>query len=181
MPGKVRGVVFETDRDCVRLKWGEEGLAKLNSAVKKYGLEKDLPYETVETMAWYPLGARIVSLLLIKEVFGLDDKGIRQLGEMAPKFSFIVKLLFKLFKPLQKLVQNVPRYWEEHYTVGKLVVEKVSEEDGEMILQLKDFSPHSILAIYLEGYFECTFRFLYPKANCRFSQKEDYLEYRFQW
>lgn len=181
--GKVRGVVFQTDKEYVLSHFKEEGLKKLQENAKNLGLK--IPYQDAETMDWYPLWWRIASLLLIKETFALEEKDIRAIGEMAPKVSFIVKFFFKLFTPLEKFSKEIPRYWREHYTVGDLEVSKVSEKEKIMVLDLKDAKIHPLLCKYLEGYFERVMKFLYPETlvketKCPF-KGDAFHEYTFTW
>lgn len=181
--GQVRGVVFETDKKYVLLHFKEKGLKKLKNKAKELGL--DIPYEDPETMGWYPIGLRIASLLLIKNVFDLKEKDVRAVGEMAPKVSFIVKMFFKLFAPLEKFSKEIPRYWEEHYTVGELEVTKVSEKEKIMVLHLHNAKLHPLLCKYLEGYFERVIKFIHPKTSvketkCPF-RGDTVHEYKFTW
>lgn len=184
MSGEARGVVFQTDKEYVLLKWGKDGLTKLKNKSRELGMEMP-PYETASAMGWYPISQRVYSLLLIKETFHLTDEAIREIGAIAPKFSFIVKILFKLFTPIQKFAREIPRYWEEHYTIGVLEVKKVSEREKEMVLHLKNIKLHPILCEYLEGYFEGVFKFIYPNTVCQEVKcefKGDTVhEYRFNW
>ncbi len=181
--GKVRGAVFQTDKEYVILKWQKQGFEKLNQKARELNI--DIPYQAAKAMEWYPIGKRIASLLLIKEVFGLEDKEIREMGKIAPKFSIIVKIFFKLFTPAEKFAREIPRYWQEHYTVGRLEAKKVSTKEKEMILHLKEIKINPLFCLYLEGYFERVLKFLYPSGQCRerkCSFKGDkFHEYYFTW
>lgn len=181
--GEVRGVVFQTDREYILKKWQREGLEKIKEKAKN--LEIEIPYEGVKTMEWYPIAKRVISLLLIKETFGLEDKEIREIGSLAPKFSPVVKLLFKLFKPIEKFAKEIPRYWKEHYTLGELEVIKAKEKEKEMVLHLKGIEIHPIFCLYLEGYFEGVMRFIYPQTQCQERKctfkGDPWHEYYFKW
>lgn len=181
--GKVRGAVFYTDREYVLLKWQKKGFEQLKKNMKSLNL--DIPYEEAKAMEWYPIGKRIISLLLIKETFGLKDEQIREIGLMAPKFSAIVKIFFKLFTPVEKFSREIPRYWQEHYTIGRLETKKISTQEKIMILHLKDIKIDPLFCLYLEGYFERVIKFLYPEGKCRETKcsfKEgQYHEYYFTW
>ena len=181
--GKVRGVVFQTDVKYVLSRWGKEGLKRLEKKMEEWKI--DLPFKGAEAMEWYPIGKRVVSLLLIKETFGLENKDIREMGSLAPKFSIVVKLLFKLFTPLKRFAKEIPRYWKEHYTVGELEVEKVSEKAREMLLNLKGIKLDPLFCLYLEGYFERVIKFIYPQTKvkeikCQF-KGDEFCQYLFQW
>ena len=91
--GEVKGVVFQTDAKYVLEKEGEAGLKKIEDKIKEVGLSIDYKSGAMDS---YPIGLRIASLLLIKEVFSWPDSEIRNIGATAPKTSFIVKLLMKI-------------------------------------------------------------------------------------
>jgi hypothetical protein len=149
--GKVRGVVFQTDAEYVRQKKGEEGLKALEKKTKELGYPID--YDRIKTMDWYSLGGRVVSLLAAKEVFNWGNKEIDDMGNSAPKYSFVVKMLLKYFLSLRRSLEEVPTYWAKHYTVGELEFIELDEEKKYYIIRLKNFKIHPILCTYLVGYF----------------------------
>lgn len=162
LQGEVRGAVFQTDAKNVLEKEGEEGLKKLEERVRSLGY--DINYRTGKATDWHPVGLRIISLLLIRDTLGWSDEDIREMGKTAPKFSFIVKFVFKLFSPLKKLVKEIPRFWKEHYTVGEMEVARFDEEKKELVFHLKDFKIHPIFCTYLEGYVERVLLFVEQKV-----------------
>jgi hypothetical protein len=185
--GKIRGVVFQTDGRYILEKMGEEGLEKLEKRAKELNLTID--YRGAKTMEWYPVGLRAISLLLIKDVFGWGDKEIREIGKTAPKISFIVKFLFKLFLSPKKLAEEVPQYWKEHYrNIGELEAIKVDEEKKEIVLHLRNFNVHPIFCTYLSGYFETVMALTRKsgKATCQetkcvFKDNTPYHEFLLTW
>lgn len=181
--GEVRGAVFQTDAKNVLEKEGEEGLQKLEKRVKDLGY--DIDYRSGKATDWHPVGLRIISLLLIKDTFNWTDLEIREMGKRAPKFSFLVKFIFKLFAPLKKLVEEIPSDWKEHYTIGAMEVSKFDEENKEMALHVKDFKIDPIFCIYLEGYIERILLFVEQgvvtkETKCVF-RGDPYHEYTSQW
>ena len=151
IPGKVRGVVLQTDAEYVRRKKGEEGVQALKKKTKEWGFP--IEYEKILATEWYPLGLRVISLLAVKEVFSWGDKEIFDMGNSAPKYSFIVKMLMKTFLTLKKTFEECPKYWIKHYMVGVLENYKYNDKGKYLILRLKDFKIHPILCLYLSGYF----------------------------
>ena len=150
--GEARGAVFQTDAKYVLEKKGEESLKKLEERVKNLGYTID--YRKAKATSWYPIGQRIVSLLLIQDIFNWPDSEIREMGKTAPKFSFIVKFLFKIFGSTRKLVKEIPRFWKEHYTIGEIKVIRFNEEGKELVIHLINFNVHPLFCKYLEGYIE---------------------------
>lgn len=157
VPGEVKGVVFQTDANYVLKNKGEEGLKLLEEKTNELGLP--INYREASALKSYPIGLRVISLILIKDTFNWNEKDIRKMGYEAPKTSFIVKLLMKFFISFVRLMQEVPKYWKEHYTVGRLDVVKVDDSKKEAILNLVEIKIHPIFCKYLEGYFEKIYEF----------------------
>lgn len=177
--GEVRGAVFQTDARYVLEKEGEAGLKKLESAVKSLGY--NINYRSGKATDWHQVGLRIISLLLIKDTFGWSDAEIREMGKTAPKFSFLVKFIFKLFAPLKKLVKEIPNDWKEHYTIGRMEVVKFDEENKELIIHVKDFKAHPIFCKYLEGYIERVLLFVEQEVVTKTTRCDPYYEYISTW
>jgi hypothetical protein len=161
--GKVRGAVFETDAAFIKHKFGQEGLEKVQTALHDLGYPID--YEMVNSMEWLPLGLRALSLLVIKDVFGWSDEEIKGMGDAAPKYSFIVKLLMRFFVSPTVAFSHAPEYWVKHYDTGKLESVELNEQTGHAVVHLYDFDVHPLLCKYLEGYFQRLFKFMYPKSR----------------
>jgi len=151
MPGEARGVTLQTDANYVLKTKGEEGLAKVQRKLKELGLDFD--YKQIKTMDWYPIGWRVISLLAICEVLGWGDKEIKDMGNCAPKYSFIATTMLKYFLSVKKVFQESSRYWSKHYTVGRVEATQIDEEKKYGTITLKDFKVHPILCPYYEGYF----------------------------
>ncbi len=184
--GKTRGVVFQTDAEYVKYKEGKEGLAKLKKAAQK--LPQPLPYgKEVRATAWYPLGWRVLSLLLIKDLFSWDDQDIFEMGMLAPKYSFVVKTLLRYFVSIEKTFVESAKYWQEHYSRGNLSAPEIDSENGRLVIRISDFKVHPILCLYFKGYFKTVAQLVVRSDNisvreskCAFKE-EDFCEYIIEW
>lgn len=183
--GKVRGAVFQTDAEYIKNKHGEDGLNKVKYELKKLGYP--IEYEKIKAMEWQPLGLRAISLLVFKNLFKWKDKDIKLMGNTAPKYSFIIKLLMKFFISVEEAFKNAPEYWEKHYDVGKLEIVELNEDEKYAILHIKDFKVHPVYCKYLEGYLQRIFKFILPnekvivKENKCMFKGDDYHEFRGDW
>lgn len=151
LEGQVKGVVFQTDGGYVEKKWGPTAVKLVEQTIREAG--GDLEYAKVRALNWYPLGMRAVSLLGIKEQFGLSDEDIKVMGNTAPKFSFIVKLMMKFFLSPKTTIEHSPDFWNKHYLAGKMETEYHGEEQCALV-KLYDFNLHPVACKYLEGYFQ---------------------------
>jgi hypothetical protein len=165
--GEVKGVVFQTDAKYILEKEGETGLKKIEDKIKELGFPIDYKSGAMDS---YPIGLRIVSLLLIKEVFSWPDSEIRNMGYVAPKTSFIVKLLMKFFISMEKFVKKIPTFWNQHYTRGKLEVINFDNEKKELSLRLTEIEIHPTFFVYLEGYFEKMLQFLEKTSKAKMKE-----------
>jgi predicted hydrocarbon binding protein len=162
--GKVRGAVFQTDARYILEREGEEGLRKVEAAIKQTG--QPISYgKEIKATGWYPLSWRVLSLLTIQKVFNWGEKEIFEMGVAAPKYSFIVKTILRYFISPEKTFTESAKYWEEHYSVGKLEAPKIDVKNKHLILRLRDFKIHPILCIYLKGYFKAVAQLVVRTKN----------------
>jgi len=185
LEGKVRGVVFQTDAEYVKEKEGKKGLLLVKKELKRIGCP--IEYEKIKATDWYSVGLRAISLLIIKKVFNWSDKEIESMGNAAPKYSFIVRLLMKYFLTLPMSYKQGPNYWKKHYTVGKLETPDYDLQRKYYVVRLKDFKIHPILCHYLGGYFvrigQLVLRgsnFRFKETKCQFSG-DPYHEFVVRW
>lgn len=153
LKGEIRGVVFHTDASYVFQREGQKGLDKLEKAVEELGYPID--YKNPKKTDWYPVGLRAISLLLIKDTFGWSDEDIKDMGWNAPSFSFIIKIFMKFFISIEKIAEETPTLWKEHYKdIGRLQPMEVDKEKKIFVLRIEDFKVHPIFCFYLHGYFK---------------------------
>lgn len=150
-PGKVRGVVFVSDREYILEKAGKEGLEKVQAEAKKMGYPID--YEKANPLEWYPVGLWAISLLAVRQALNWGDKEIFDMGNNSPKSSIVVKMFLKYFVSLKKSYQQSPHYWTKHFTVGKLELPEFHEDEKWLIVRLKGLKIHPICCTLLAGYF----------------------------
>ena len=150
--GEVKGVVFKTDERFIISKGGEEKVKEVEDEIKSLGYSID--YSSANTMSFYPIGLRVLSLLAIAKVFEMNEKEIKEMGSTAPKTSLVVKFFMSYFFSIEKVLEKVSDMWQRHWTVGSLSHEYFNEEKKEIMVVVKDMSIHPILCVYLTGYFQ---------------------------
>jgi len=151
--GETRGAVFHTDVKYILVKKGENGLNQLKENLKDI-IDNDFYSEEIVSTGWYPLWWRVLSLLVIKETFNWGEEEIFDMGACAPKHSFIVKTILRYFVSIEKTFEESGKYWEKHYSIGKLEAPRIDIENKQLVLHLLDFKAHPILCIYFKGYFK---------------------------
>lgn len=151
VPGEVRGAALKTDQDYILMREGKEGLKAFQKRVSDLGI--DLKYESIEPTSFYKIGIDLAQLLLMEELFGFKNEDFKDLGSYEPKLSFLLKFFVRYFVSMDKLLQQSPTMWRDHYTIGGLEVVEFDKDKRKLILRLKDFSIHPVYCAVFSGYF----------------------------
>lgn len=151
LKGKVRGATLKTDIEYVANKYGKQGVEKLKKELKKTG--ENIDYNKIKNINWYPVSWRILSLVVINKTFNMTDKDMEDMGYSAPSNSFLVKIILRYFISLEKTFKECSKYWEKHWSVGRLYSKDINLEKKCLVLQLQDIDVHPILYNFLKGYF----------------------------
>jgi hypothetical protein len=146
----VRGAAFHTDARYIRYVMKDTGLDAVRTETNRMGYLID--YDKMITTKWYPLNLRLISLLSAKKTFGWDDEKIMNMGRIAPRYSLITKMMLRYFVSLERVCSEVPKYWQKHYTVGRMESE-LHRSENKIKLRLKEFQLHPIMCTYLSGYY----------------------------
>jgi hypothetical protein len=185
LEGHVRGSTLNTDAAFVKSREGRGGLNKVEECFQNLGYPVE--YKHIQDMGWYPLCVRVLSLRTIQDVLELKDEEMVTMGDMAPKFSFLVKVYMKFTNLPEHAFSAIPEYWGMHYTVGKMEVGELNEDAGFMTVRLVDFKIHPVFCRYLEGYFRRLLQFSFVsrevrcwETRCSFADAP-YHEYRIAW
>lgn len=183
-PGEARGVTLKVDWEFILRKEGKEGLEKLEGKMAELGYP--LKFEEIKTMGFYPIGLDALSMAVIGEVFGYDKQRFIEVGKTAPKFSIFLKVFFRYFVSPKQAIDEAPKMWRKHYSVGDLIVAEFNENKGYAVLRLENFKLHKIHCYNLLGYFS---KILEMIVNAKVSAEErkcvfdgdDYHEYFLKW
>jgi hypothetical protein len=182
--GEARGVTLKVDWEIILKEKGEEGLRRLEEKMAEVGCP--LKYKEIREMDFYPIGYDAISMLAIKELFGLSEKDLEILGTKAVKFSIFLRIFMKYSFSRNLLIQEAPKMWRRHYTIGDLEVLKFDEKEKLVILRLKNFSIHPIFCAPLRGYFSKVVEIIVGKpttcqeTSCPF-RDDNYHEFSIKW
>ena len=149
--GNVKGVVFRTHASYIRDKEGEKGLRLVEEKMKELGYP--VKFSEVEPFRWYRESQTILVILVAKEIFHWRDSDVFDMGNAAPKYSLIVKLLMKYFLSPKTTLRESPKYWMKHYDFGMLEVHEYNEKEKRMSVRIKEYKTHPIVCIFHKGYF----------------------------
>lgn len=168
--GSVRGAVFQTDAEYIRRCFGQEKLDQLQKILQNFGYPID--YRNIRAMEWHPLSRRVLAFKVMKDLFDWHDEDFKKMGNTAPKYSFIVRLMMKFFISAKIAITHAPQYWSRHYDVGSLTVVEFNEEKKHAVIRINDFKITPIYCRYLEGYFKRLFSFTLPKEIIKITETQ---------
>jgi len=183
--GKTRGATLKTDAEFVLKEKGEDGLKKVEERLS--GLGCPIKYKEVNSMEFYPLGLRVISLLVIREQFDFNEEKIKEIGLFASKTSLIMKFFMQYFLSLEKTLALAPQIWKKYYSVGSLKSTELNKPEKFVILRLENFNAHPILCVYLSGFFSTLLKMIIKNSvisceeiKCCFHGDESH-EYLLKW
>jgi hypothetical protein len=183
--GNIRGSALLSDVENIKRRMGGEGLERFQRAMEECGYP--VKYDGIKAMEWYPIGLRVLSLAVLEDIFGWKDDDYRDMGDNAPKYSFIVKLMMKFFISPEAAFGKAPEYWKKYYSVGTLEIGKFDEAAKEVTLSIRDFKTIPLYCRYLEGFFRRLMQYLRPNDDVRCEEirceleGEEYHEFRISW
>jgi hypothetical protein len=150
--GDARGVVFKTDYLFILNNFGEEGVKKVEEELERMGYPFDYK-NNVNSMDFYPIGMRALSLLAISKVFNLGEEEVEEIGKSAPKSSLMVKFFTRYFLSIENIFDKAGEMWSKHYTVGELDAFDINMKEKYAVIRIYDIDLHYIFCDYLSGYF----------------------------
>jgi predicted hydrocarbon binding protein len=182
--GEVRGVTLKTDAEFITREKGKEGVKKLELELER--ISCPIKYNEIESMNFYPIGLRIVSLYAIKSLFNFDEEKIKEIGMFAPKTSLIIKFFMQYFLSLEKTIGELSKIWKKHYTVGDMSPVEVDEKNKIVSLKLENANFDPIFCCYLTGYLSKVLEMIVGnKVSCQETKcafrGDNFHEYLFKW
>ena len=183
--GFVKGTVFDIDYNYVKSNYGLDGLKKVEKKMKDLGYP--INYARISRTDDYPMGLRMLSLLVIKETFKMTDKDIIKMGYDAPAVSFIVRLFSRFITTPDSLIKNANTVWQKHFSIGYIKVLDYKKNKKYIKIGLYDFKVNNFYCLFLKGYFARILelslsnkKVKVKETKCAF-KKNDYHEFVLTW
>ncbi len=148
--GKVKGEAIKNHFQCIKAREGENGVELVRKKLKEIGYP--IGPKKLRPLEWFPAGLADIIVLTAKDVFNWTSDDIFKMGNSAPKYSFIMRLLMKSFINLKSVFKEAPKYWREHFTSGKLEAYEFNEKKKYLIIRLKHWC-HPVMCDFYKGYF----------------------------
>ncbi len=155
IPGNVKGAVILADLGYIKRKLGQEGLDKIEGTLADLGylleFNKVLPFHD------YREAYTISLYIILRELFNWSQEDIEKMGEDSAKMSAVMKFLMK-FVPFSKIVEEIPKYWSQHFDFGSLEVES-NEVEKYVKMRINGYHFHPLACAHQKGYFLTIARF----------------------
>ncbi len=184
--GNVKGEVFLTHANFIFQKEGDEGIRRVEKRLEELGYP--LKLRKVETGKWYREALSVLTVLTAKEVFGWTDEDIYEMGNTAPKTSFIIKIFIRHLASIEDVLERVGQYWEKHYDFGAIEKSDFNKKERYIIVRVRGYGFHPLLCgPYFKGYLTRIAQFSIKSDNIKTEEtacifKGDlYNEYKITW
>lgn len=185
LKGNIRGEGLLTDIRYVHFKKGDKGVKMLESKLNELGYK--IKFDEIKSLEWYPIKIDVLKNLILMDIFKWTEKDIFEMGNFAPKVSFLVKVLIKYFVSAKKSFSQSPKYWKQHFDIGELEPYNFSAKEKKMVFRLRDFNVHPVMCTIFSGYFLRIAQFVLKSDKitieetvCTF-KKGSYHEYLIKW
>lgn len=149
--GNVKGEVLRISAAYIAEKEGEKGVEVIEEKLKELGYS--LKFKEIKPLRWYPEALSVLVILVAKDVFNWKNSDIFDMGNSAPKYSFIVKLLLKYLISVEKIFEECPKYWRKHFDFGELEPVEINTKEKYAIIRVKGYKFHPLICLYHAGYF----------------------------
>lgn len=185
LEGKVRGDVLITDLQYIVRISGEEAGNKIKEELREINSEID--FDKITNTGWFPIGWKVLILLLTRESLGWSDQDIISMGKLASKESFILKTLLRYFISLDRTFKESVRFWAKYWDAGELVPYEINEKEKYLIIKLKNFQIHPDLCLYFTGHFESIANLILKSEKISVEEKkcsfhgDEYHEFEIRW
>jgi len=149
--GNVRGEVMRVDASFIREKEGEEGISVVEKKMEELGYP--FAFKDIKPLSWYPEAQSVLVIIVAKESFDWTESDIFELGDYAPKISFLSKMFIKYFVSLERILKESPKYWKTHFDFGELEPAEINEKEKRVVIRIKGYKFHPIICAYHAAYF----------------------------
>ena len=148
--GNVRGEILLDIFNYILEKKGKSGIKAVEEKLKE--VDYPLKFEAIRFFEWYPNRSALLVMLVIGEIFHWDDSDFFKMGNSAPKYSLITKMLMKYLISVKRICREAPKYWRKHFDFGELEL-KVNEEQKNLIIKIKGHNFIPSVCAYNAGFF----------------------------
>ena len=183
--GQVRGDVLITDISYIKRISGPEAEKRVKEELVK--IDSKIDFGKISKTSWYPVGWKVLILILTREVMKWTDQDLVDMGRFASKESFILKTLLRYFFSLERTFKESGRFWSNYWEAGEFIPYKINEDDKYLIIRLKDFEVHPDLCLYFRGHFESIANLLLKSEKISVEEKkcsfrgDDFHEFEIRW
>ncbi|MBD3207847.1 MAG: hypothetical protein GF370_00105 [Candidatus Nealsonbacteria bacterium] len=147
--GRARGAGMKSYGAYILVEEGEKGLKELEAVMGEIGYP--IKYKEIKTLGFYPIGMEAVTFVSIQLLFDYDEEKFRKMGGFELSSSLLMKIFMKYFISLEKAAEELPRIWEQHFSLGSLKVIELNKEKGYLTVRLTDFCIHPLHCTVLIG------------------------------
>lgn len=183
--GNSRGEILRTHAVYISYRKGEEGVRLVERKMEELGYP--LKFKGIRPLSWYPEALSVLVILVAREVLKWEDSDIFDMGNSAPKYSFIVKLLMKYFISPKRCFEESSNYWRKHFDFGEMEASEFNEKEKYLVVRVEGYKFHPIICNFHAGYFLRVAQFVIKSEKTTIQETkcvykgDPYHEYVIRW
>ncbi len=185
IPGEIKGEAFNSFIFYIRRREGEKGLDRVLEKIRNMGFSFD--YKAIEPLQFYPESLRVILAITAKEILEWTEEDVFEMGNLAPRRSFIIKVLLRYLVSVEKLYEKAPFYWGKHYNFGELKKIDFNKNEKYVIVRVIGYNFHPVMCIVFAGFFKGMTEFCVKGGRVKSEEVKcmhnghPYHEYRITW
>jgi hypothetical protein len=182
--GNSRGEVFLSYASYLKENNGKEFPAEIEKIIEDLGYSFQFNHKALD---WVPEAYSELIMTILQEKFGWQKKDFFKLGQEAPKYSFIIKILMRHFSSPSNVLKEASNSWLKYFDFGNLTVGDYDEEKKYVYLELRDYDMGPLMCVYLSGYILRMASLAIKGQNIRIKEtkctyrNDPYHEYLIEW
>jgi hypothetical protein len=183
--GNARGEVFKSYAAFFESKYGKSFLDKLQKKLEE--LDCPLRFDQVKALSWVPEAYSQLIMSVLQEEFNWKEEDFFILGQEAPKYSFIMKILMRHFSSPERVLKEASNSWYKYFDFADISVADYNEKEKYVYLRLKDYDMGPLMCIYLSGYILSIARLTIKSQEIKIEEtkclykNDNYHEYKITW
>ncbi len=151
IPGHCKGLVIMANLDYTRAKGEDKAIRQIENRLEELGYPLGL--NQIKPMESYPDAISVLIILLIKEIFHLNDREIFEMGGAAIRVSPFIKIMSRYFAPLEMIFNQAPKNWKKYFDFGRPEIAEYNKDKKYVVVKVHDYKLHPVTCLYHTGYF----------------------------
>ncbi len=169
---KIKGEGLLEDKKYILNKFGQNVLLRIEREISAL-TGKEFSYKNISSYEYYPIAFSVLLTLILKYDFKFSEEEIKEFGKDTLKLSFWIRIFLPHIVSLKYLPQEAKKIWRRYFmNAGKLEVERIDEDNHNIIIKITEFDIHPLYCRQIEGTISQLFSYIFKKKIVQVDEVE---------